>query len=167
MKHESQTKTRFGLRAVDLAPQIVNQLRFEPHNGELVFPNERGTFLSARDIHHVFRRVSRRAGLPLIHPHMLRHTWATLQLNSGTPLNYVSRALGHHSTAFTAGVYATAQPEPRREDVSRFAAAALRQPASPVPVSERDEARGTDAGAAADADAPELAAGDEVSNRTH
>jgi hypothetical protein len=39
----------------------------------------------------------------------------------GVPLNYVSRARGHHSTAFTAGVYATAHPESRLEDVDQFA----------------------------------------------
>jgi hypothetical protein len=53
---------------------------------------------------------------------MLRHTWATQMLNAGAPLNYVSRALGHHSTAFTASVYAAAQPEPRHEDVDKFVA---------------------------------------------
>lgn len=79
-------------------------------------------------MHYVFRRVSKKAGLPPVHPHMLRHTWATLMINRGVPLNYVSRALGHHSTAFTAGVYATAIPEAQRHNADALATQAAAPP---------------------------------------
>ena len=36
-----------------------------------------------------------------IHPHMLRHTYATTLLQNGTPLKYVSELLGHESVTTT------------------------------------------------------------------
>ncbi len=120
LRRENAPKTRFGRRPIDLPSRLVRGMDSLPRTSELVFPATDGGFVNARHLHHVFRRISKRAGLAPVHPHMLRHTWATQMLNSGAPLNYVSRALGHHSTAFTAATYATAQPEPRHEDVDRF-----------------------------------------------
>jgi integrase len=109
LRHENVPKTKFGRRAIDLPTRLVTILKTLPHDHELVFHQDDGGFINARHLHHVFRRISKRAGLPRVHPHMLRHTWATQMLNSEAPLNYVSRALGHHSTAFTAATYVTAQ----------------------------------------------------------
>ena len=120
LRSENAPKTKFGRRAIDLPTRLVKIVDALPRDCELVFHQDDGAFVNARHLHHVFRRISKRAGLPAVHPHMLRHTWATQMLNAGAPLNYVSRALGHHSTAFTASTYATAQPEPRHEDVDRF-----------------------------------------------
>ena len=130
LREESMPKTRFGIRSVDLAKPVVAMLqrRLEAAGPapRLVFPGVRsGSYIDARHLHHAFKRIAKRAGIPKVHPHMLRHTWATTLLNAGAPLNYVSRALGHHSTAFTAGVYATAHPDPRPQDVDALAASAL------------------------------------------
>ncbi len=131
LSNEGAPKTRFGLRPVDLAAPLVRALeaRLATRTGAspLVFPSSTGRYVNARHLLHVFGRVSARAALPPVHPHMLRHTWATVMLNGGAPLNYVSRALGHHSTAFTASVYATANPDPRLAEVDALAAAALDQ----------------------------------------
>ncbi len=129
LREENMPKTRFGIRSVDLAKPVVAMLkrRLEADPAaRLVFPGaRRGGYVNARHLHHAFQRIAKRAGLPPVHPHMLRHTWATTLLNAGAPLNYVSRALGHHSTAFTAAVYATAHPDPRPQDVDALAASAL------------------------------------------
>ena len=57
-------------------------------------------------------RTLRRAGLvdgegvPLVSPHGLRHTAASLMLAAGVPLIVVSRQLGHANPNITAQVYA-------------------------------------------------------------
>jgi integrase len=57
-------------------------------------------------------RIVRRAGLvgadgvPLVTPHGLRHTAASLMLAAGVPLIVVSRQLGHANPNVTAQVYA-------------------------------------------------------------
>lgn len=55
---------------------------------------------------HDLRKVLRRIGLPLISQHDLRHTHATLLLQSGVPLKVVSERLGHASITLTANTYA-------------------------------------------------------------
>lgn len=123
LAREDEPKTKFGMRTIDLAKTLARDMAVLDSRiaDGLVFPAPGGGYISARAVHYRFLAISKRAGLPPVHPHMLRHTWATQMLNAGTPLNYVSRALGHHSTAFTAGVYATAAPDSRHEDVDRLA----------------------------------------------
>jgi len=118
LKTESAPKTRYGRRSIDLPTKLVARLKVLPETSDLVFPNDDGDFVALRHIHEVLRRVAKRAGLPPIHSDTLRHTWATIMLNSGAPLNYVSRALGHHSTSYTARLYAYAKgpsTNPQRE----------------------------------------------------
>ena len=52
-----------------------------------------------------FARFVRRAKLPHIRFHDLRHSFGTLALASGVDLQTVSRALGHESTAITSRIY--------------------------------------------------------------
>jgi integrase len=52
-----------------------------------------------------YRPLLKRAGLPYIRPHDLRHTAATLLLLDGVPAIVVSRMLGHSNVAFTLQTY--------------------------------------------------------------
>ena len=54
-------------------------------------------------IHH---RVLKRAGLPKVRFHDLRHTFATLALQNGVDIKTVSGMLGHFSAGFTLDTYA-------------------------------------------------------------
>jgi integrase len=54
-----------------------------------------------------------KANLPPHHtPHSGRHTFATLLLRSGVPLEYVKRRLGHASIGLTADTYGKWLPDP-------------------------------------------------------
>lgn len=57
-----------------------------------------------------FERHVRRAGLPRIRLHDLRHTYATLALAAGIPVKIVSERLGHASIAITLDVYSHVLP---------------------------------------------------------
>lgn len=48
----------------------------------------------------------KRSGLPRVHVHSLRHTFASLMIADGTPLVVVSRRLGHAQVSTTANIYA-------------------------------------------------------------
>jgi len=67
--------------------------------------------MSPDSVLHMLQRVLKRAGLPRIRFHDLRHTFATLSLKSGVDVKTLSDALGHYSAGFTLNTYthATAQ----------------------------------------------------------
>ena len=66
--------------------------------------------MSPDSVLHMLHRVLKRAGLPKVRFHDLRHTFATLSLKSGVDVKTLSGALGHYS-GFTLNTYthATAQ----------------------------------------------------------
>jgi hypothetical protein len=57
-----------------------------------------------------FRRTVKAAGLPPITLHGLRHTFATLGLEAGVDVLYVSELLGHSTPAITQAVYQHVRP---------------------------------------------------------
>jgi integrase len=84
--------------------QVEEQLRAGARwadNG-LVFPSGHGTPLDARNVANKhFKPVLKRAGLPDIRFHDLRHTCATLLLGRGVYPKYVQHLLGHKSIKLT------------------------------------------------------------------
>jgi len=77
-----------------------------------VWPGREGAPMNAHSPNQSLARVVHRAGLvdadgvPLVTPHGLRHTAASLMLAAGVPLIVVSRQLGHANPNVTAQVYA-------------------------------------------------------------
>ncbi len=67
--------------------------------------------MSPDSVLHMLQRVLKRAGLPRIRFHDLRHTFATMALQNGVDVKTLSGALGHYSAGFTLNTYthATAQ----------------------------------------------------------
>ena len=71
-----------------------------------VFCTRDGAPLQTRYVRRAIKRAGVRAGLALdVHPHMLRHTFATLLYRATLDLRIVQRALGHtdirHTTIYT------------------------------------------------------------------
>jgi integrase len=69
-------------------------------------------------VNRFFKPLLRRAVLPDIRWHDLRHTYATLLLSRGTHPTYVQKSLGHTSVQLTLDRYSHWMPSMRRNTAS-------------------------------------------------
>ncbi len=70
--------------------------------GEAVFLNSRGGRLTARSVWDIVDHyIGRLAQKLRVHPHTLRHTFATHMLNAGADLRTIQELLGHESLSTT------------------------------------------------------------------
>ena len=115
-------------------PALEAVARWLPVRERLAAPDERALFvgrrgkrLSPREVQRVVKRRAALAGLPVdVHPHMLRHSFASHVLQSSGDLRAVQEMLGHASIASTqvythldfqhlAKVYDAAHPRAKRK----------------------------------------------------
>lgn len=128
------TKSAAGNRTLPLPPWVIEALRAQRarcaelrlaagpawDDMGLVFPSAIGTPLRENHVLVQWHRRLREAGLPSIRMHDMRHTFATLMLDSSEDLVAVSRSLGHASVGITANLYAGRVPGAQRRAVARY-----------------------------------------------
>ncbi len=71
-----------------------------------VFTRDDGAPIFPDALTQWFGDFVKRSGLPPVHVHSLRHTYASMMIANGTPLVVVSRRLGHAQVSTTANIYA-------------------------------------------------------------
>lgn len=77
----------------------------------IVFAAPDGGHLRPNSVTAEACRVARKAGLPGVGLHTLRHTHGSMLLSAGVPLPAVSKRLGHANPNITAAVYSHALPQ--------------------------------------------------------
>ena len=106
---EAPLKTKNAYRTLPLADdtiQVLKQQKKKVGSSPWVFPSPTGGPISPDSVLHMLHRVLKRAGLPMVRFHDLRHTFATLALQNGVDIKTVSGMLGHFSAGFTLDTYA-------------------------------------------------------------
>lgn len=105
---EAPLKTKNAYRTFPLSEDTVGILKIQKQkagNSPWVFPSPTGGPISPDSVLHMLHRVLKRAGLPQVRFHDLRHTFATLALQNGVDIKTVSGMLGHFSAGFTLDTY--------------------------------------------------------------
>jgi integrase len=67
-----------------------------------------------------FKKLLRKAGLPPMRPYDIRHSFATLWIESGESAEVLQKVLGHSSIATTINTYSHLSPRYQRESFGRF-----------------------------------------------
>lgn len=115
---ESKTKTG-NVRKISLSGETIALLMAyrKWHEGErlkwgdqwqytdYVFTNQTGGAIHANYINSLLIEVCDRHGLPRLHPHMFRHTAASIMIAAGVDVLSVAKTLGHADTSTTLDIY--------------------------------------------------------------
>ena len=114
---ELPLKTKNSYRSISISQDAVAMLtEMEAHrSSDYVFPTSTGGPISPDSVNNMLHRVLKRAGLPSIRFHDLRHTFATLALQNGVDIKTVSGMLGHFSAGFTLDTYAHVTTSAQKE----------------------------------------------------
>lgn len=102
--------------------------RYKPREGleDLVFKSGRGTPVSnscyVRMINRAVDKINNE-GIEFehVHPHTLRHTFATRCIENGMPPQVLKTILGHSSLAMTMDLYAHVLPDTKAEEMKKIA----------------------------------------------
>ena len=129
-----EPKTALSRRTIDIPSNTTKELRFHKKKQEwqkesmgkayednnLVFCNEIGKPIDPRSFTRHFERLLKRAGLPKICFHDLRHTFATLSLQEGVSPRTIQESLGHHDAAFTMNTYSHVTEKMKQEATDKI-----------------------------------------------
>ena len=113
-------KTKHSIRKLPLLPsvevmldrqaQTVSEMRRMAgdrwKDNTLVFPTDEGNIHDLSGLRSSMARILKRASLPHMTIHALRHTYATTALNAGVAAQNVAKLLGHKDGATTLKFYA-------------------------------------------------------------
>ena len=99
------------LRKEQSAKAISAFVFTQEDSGEPMFPQTPERYM---------QKFSRRYGIEHLHPHKLRHSFASIAITSGADVASVSEILGHSDKAVTLRVYAHADKESRKRAANVF-----------------------------------------------
>ncbi|MCM1061483.1 MAG: site-specific integrase, partial [Eubacterium sp.] len=103
------TKTNSGAREIILPPSTADLLRKRKRNiiSEWIFPNHKNSEnpISPDCAYKQLKILLKKAGLPSIRFHDLRHTFATHAIAGGVDAKTLSGILGHENASFTLDTY--------------------------------------------------------------
>jgi integrase len=123
-------KTKSSIRDIPLIPQMIEMLKKERENvllstQNLVFPSAKGKYIVYETARAKFKKICGEAGISNIeelHPHSLRHSFATFALQSGIALKVIQELLGHSTLSMTADLYTHVLPETKHSEIQKISA---------------------------------------------
>lgn len=132
--HITEPKTQAANRVIPLPPDTIEVLRehrktqaaqkaqalqdgriWEEHG--LIFTTATGKPIHPRDLGVYWTQGIRKAGLPHIRIHDIRHTFASLAISQGVDVKQLSEVLGHANTSMTLNTYSHVFAKAKRTSI--------------------------------------------------
>ena len=119
-----KTKTERGRRAIRLPPSTIQRLKERKKHAisQWIFPDPLAPEKPVRPsaAYYWMKVLLKEAGLPHIHFHDLRHTFATASLEHGMDVKTLSTIIGHVSSSTTLNIYAHVTSEMQRTAAAKI-----------------------------------------------
>ena len=119
-KGNKQREVYFSVRAKRALDRYLRQRQ----GGAALFASARKPYgaMGPRAIERAIQHIGERAELTRrVHPHLLRHTFATEALAAGMDITHIQQLLGHEDVS-TTQIYAEVSPEAVRQAYNKFVA---------------------------------------------
>ena len=118
VKGDKEREVYFNIRCDIWLNKYLNSRN---DNDSAIFVTERSPHrMSIAQMRYIIKRISNRAGInKTIHPHQLRHSYATHLLNNGAPLEVIQSLLGHEKSE-TTRIYAQLSGRLRQEFYRKY-----------------------------------------------
>ncbi len=125
-------KTESSIRTVPIPDYLIAdltqwKLRCPPSSGDLVFPGppdaqgDRGPIDADKLLRNILRRALRKAGLPALRFHDMRHLAGTLMSEAGVPPKRAQEILGHADVRTTLAIYTHTLKRKHDDSANRMA----------------------------------------------
>ena len=118
-------KTRSSIRTVPISSALSSDLKafkdyldennYPTGKNDIVFPSSFGNHLHPANLSHRLNEITKKAGLPNLSFHKLRHTFITRLIENGVNLSVVQKYAGHSTPLITLGIYNHITPESLEE----------------------------------------------------
>lgn len=124
------TKSRKSKRQLPLSPAVAEEIlrHMEKQRGEFgdrstihLICNTQGGFIDPSTWRNWLKDIAAKAGIQKnVHPHMLRHSFASHALTNGLEITEISQLLGHTDCAFSSRTYVHSGLEGRNTAISKM-----------------------------------------------
>jgi integrase len=125
------TKTKAGKRTIPLTKEVKAGLlkhreeqaieRSKAYSAwvdnDLIFCTQLGGHLEYRNVTRLYEKQRKKANVPALNFHCLRHSFATNAISAGMDYYYLSRIMGHNSISITLDTYTEFMPDKSREEM--------------------------------------------------
>lgn len=114
-------KSPSSLREIPIHPRLLNILKREKKQNENLFiVGAKEQFINPATFEYQFHSVLKKAGLPDMNYHALRHTFTTACVEGGMGIKTLSEILGHAKVATTLDIYTHPTITMKKKEMKKF-----------------------------------------------